>query len=329
MQARARPLTIAPLPPTRSTVYAYYADAFVLPLPTGHRFPMEKYAMLRESVREHLPDVELRAAPAADLEDLLLVHDAAYVDAVLHGRLTPAQEREIGLPWSERMPYRSVRSVGATLAATRSARRDGVACNMAGGTHHAYAYKGSGFCVFNDVAVATRVLQRQARAAGQTVDVAIIDLDVHQGNGTADIFASDANVFTLSIHGEKNFPFRKAASDLDVELPDGAGDPLYLDALRQALEQLDARFAPDMVYYLAGADPHEGDRLGRMKLTDQGMAARDAMVFEWAKSRQLPLAFAMAGGYGRDLRDTVRVQTQTLRIAARMAAGWTLRPKAF
>ena len=310
-------------------MYAYYADAFVLPLPTGHRFPMEKYAMLRESVRAQLPEVTLRAAPAASVEDLLLVHEPAYVDAVLHGHLTPAQEREIGLPWSERMPYRSVRSVGATLAATRSARRDGVACNMAGGTHHAYAHKGSGFCVFNDVAVATRVLQRQAQAAGQTIDVAIIDLDVHQGNGTADIFGRDPSVFTLSIHGEKNFPFRKAASDLDIELPDGAGDSLYLQALRQALEQLDARFAPDMVYYLAGADPHEGDRLGRMALTDQGMAERDTMVFDWAKSRQLPLAFAMAGGYGHDLRDTVRVQTQTMAIASRMAQDWRLRPRAF
>ncbi len=310
-------------------MYAYYADAFVLPLPAGHRFPMEKYAMLRESVRAQLPDVTLRAAPAATIEDLLLVHEPAYIDAVLHGHLTAAQEREIGLPWSERMPYRSVRSVGATLAATRSARRDGVACNMAGGTHHAYAHKGSGFCVFNDVAVATRALQRQARAAGHTVDVAIIDLDVHQGNGTADIFSDDSSVFTLSIHGEKNFPFRKAASDLDIELPDGAGDTLYLQALRQALEQLDARFAPDMVYYLAGADPHEGDRLGRMKLSDQGMAERDTMVFEWAKSRQLPLAFAMAGGYGHDLRDTVRVQTQTMAIASRLGQGWTLRPKAF
>ncbi|MEY2993376.1 MAG: hypothetical protein RL357_311 [Pseudomonadota bacterium] len=310
-------------------MYAYYADAFVLPLPTGHRFPMEKYAMLRESVRAQLPEVTLRAAPAASVDDLLLVHEPAYVDAVLHGHLTPAQEREIGLPWSERMPYRSVRSVGATLAATRSARRDGVACNMAGGTHHAYAHKGSGFCVFNDVAVATRVLQRQAQAAGQTIDVAIIDLDVHQGNGTADIFGRDPSVFTLSIHGEKNFPFRKAASDLDIELPDGAGDSLYLQALRQALEQLDARFAPDMVYYLAGADPHEGDRLGRMALTDQGMAERDTMVFDWAKSRQLPLAFAMAGGYGHDLRDTVRVQTQTMAIASRMAQDWRLRPRAF
>ena len=307
-------------------MYAYYADAFVLPLPAGHRFPMEKYAMLRDRVRQELPDIDLRAAPAASTQDLLSVHTQSYIDAIVHGHLSPEQEREIGLPWSERMPYRSVRSVGATLAATRAARRDGIACNMAGGTHHAFADKGSGFCVFNDVAVASRVLQRQAKAEGKTMDIAIIDLDVHQGNGTATIFENDPTVFTLSIHGEKNFPFRKAQSDLDIELPDHCGDAIYLAALRQALEQLDARTAPDMVFYLAGADPHEGDRLGRLKLTDAGMAQRDQLVFEWAKDRQLPLAFAMAGGYGHDLKDTVRVQVQTLRIACQLAKGWRLKP---
>jgi acetoin utilization deacetylase AcuC-like enzyme len=306
-------------------MHAYYADAFVLDLPPGHRFPMAKYAMLRQAVREQLPHIHLRAAPAASLEDLLRVHDARYVEAVLHGELSPTEQREIGLPWSPAMPERSKRSVGATLAAMRAAQRDGVACNMAGGTHHAYAHKGSGFCVFNDVAVAARALQHQASRAGSSVDIAIIDLDVHQGNGTADIFAQDPHVFTLSLHGERNFPFRKAASDLDVGLPDGCPDAHYLAALRDALAQLDERFAPDMVFYLAGADPHEGDRLGKLSLTDAGMAERDQLVFEWARQRTLPLAFAMAGGYGVDLATTVRVQTQTLRIASELAQAWPVR----
>jgi acetoin utilization deacetylase AcuC-like enzyme len=321
----SRPHFKPSLPPgCAHCMYAYYADAFVLDLPPGHRFPMAKYAMLRQAVREQLPAIHLRAAPAARVEDILRVHEARYVHAVLQGELSPAEQREIGLPWSAALPERSKRSVGATLAAMRAAQREGVACNMAGGTHHAYAHKGSGFCVFNDIAVATRVLQHQAHAAGGSADVAIIDLDVHQGNGTADVFATDPQVFTLSMHGEKNFPFRKATSDLDVGLPDGCGDTHYLAALRDALTQLDERFAPDMVFYLAGADPHEGDRLGKLKLTDDGMAERDRTVFEWARQRRLPLAFAMAGGYGVDLTTTVRVQTQTLRIASELSGHWPL-----
>ena len=305
-------------------MHAFHADTVALQLPPGHRFPMAKYGFLRQAVREQLPEIHLRAAAPAPLESLLRVHDAAYVHAVMDGSLTPDQQREIGLPWSPATPERSRRSVGATLAAMRAAWRDGLACNMAGGTHHASAHQGSGFCVFNDVAVATRELQHQAQLAGCEVDVAIIDLDVHQGNGTADLFAHDDSVFTLSLHGENNFPFLKAYSDLDVALPDGCTDAHYLAALRDALTQLDARFTPDMVFYLAGADPPEGDRLGRLKLSDAGMAERDRMVFDWARRRALPMAFAMAGGYGVDLATTVRVQLQTLRIASEMARHWPL-----
>ena len=197
--------------------------------------------------------------------------------------------------------------------------------NRSGPTHHAYADKGSGFCVFNDAAVAARLMQaehaRLHRARGP-LRVAIVDLDVHQGNGTARIFANDPTVFTLSLHGEKNFPFRKEPSDLDVELPDGTGDAAYLEALERALEELERRFEPGLVIYLAGADPHEGDRLGRLKLTFDGLEARDRRVLDWAWQRRLPLVFAMAGGYGTDMEATVQVQMNTYRVALEYHARW-------
>ena len=221
------------------------------------------------------------------------------------------------------MAERARRSVGATVAAARDALTQGVAGNLAGGTHHAYAHKGGGFCVFNDIAVTARLMQAEAwRHHRQQMKVAVIDLDVHQGNGTAHIFAGDPSVFTLSLHGEKNFPFRKEPSDLDVELPDGTGDADYLEALERALEELERRFEPGLVIYLAGADPHEGDRLGRLKLTDDGMEARDRRVFDWAWQRGLPLAMSMGGGYGHDMATTVRVQLNTYRVAAVYAQRW-------
>jgi acetoin utilization deacetylase AcuC-like enzyme len=221
------------------------------------------------------------------------------------------------------MVERARRSVGATISAARTALAQGVAANLAGGTHHAYADKGGGFCVFNDVAVAARLMQAEwARQHPRPLQVAVIDLDVHQGNGTADIFAKDDSVFTLSMHGEKNFPFRKAASDLDVELPDGCTDAAYLDALHQALQTLESRFAPDLVFYLAGADPHENDRLGRLKLSFAGLQARDQTVLRWARDKRLPLAMAMAGGYGRDLADTVQVQITSFALAQASWQDW-------
>ena len=228
------------------------------------------------------------------------------------------------------MAERARRSVGATLQACRTAMAgEGLAGNLAGGTHHAYAHKGSGFCVFNDAAVAARLMQAEWARKGtqqraKPLRVAIVDLDVHQGNGTAHIFQDDPSVFTLSLHGEKNFPFRKEPSDLDVELPDGCDDATYIQALEQALTELDNRFTPDLVIYLAGADPHEGDRLGRLSLTDDGMEARDRRVFDWAWQRRIPMAITMAGGYGRDMETTLRVQFNTWRLAVSHWHRWRL-----
>lgn len=305
---------------------AFYADNFVLPLPAGHRFPMRKYSLLRERVVGELPAVQLAQAPAASEGELALVHTPAYIAAILQGTLPAPDQREIGFPWSPGMAERACRSAGATVAAARralglraGARPEGIAANLAGGTHHAYAHKGGGFCVFNDSAVAARLMQaewaRLHRQARQPLQVAVIDLDVHQGNGTASIFASDTSVFTLSLHGEKNFPFRKEASDLDVELPDGCVDAPYLQALEQALDELDRRFTPGLILYLAGADPFEGDRLGRLSLSFDGLEARDRRVFDWAWQRRIPLAFSMAGGYGVNIDETVQVQMNTYRVA--------------
>ena len=301
----------------------YYATQFVLPLPPGHRFPMAKYQLLRDRLAAELPGIELmQALPATDGE-LALVHSPAYIEAISSGSIDPKLMREIGFPWSEAMAERARRSVGATIAACRAACRDGVAANIAGGTHHAYAGKGGGFCVFNDAAVASRLTQAEwARSHARPLKVAIVDLDVHQGNGTAHVFRDDASVFTLSLHGQKNFPFRKEASDLDVDLADGCGDDDYLHALEGALDELGQRFEPGLVIYLAGADPHEGDRLGRLKLTWDGLEARDRRVFDWAWQRRLPLAFAMAGGYGTRIEDTVQAQVNTFRVAAEYARRW-------
>jgi len=307
-------------------MHAFFATQFVLQLPPGHRFPMEKYAMLRDALATQLPEVSLSQAHPATDGELAFAHAAAYVEGIDGGTLPASVYREIGFPWNPAMADRARRSVGATLSAARLALSQGVAANLAGGTHHAYADKGGGFCVFNDLVVASRVMQaewgRTPRADKRPLQVAIIDLDVHQGNGTAHIFQNDASVFTLSLHGEKNFPFRKEASDLDVALPDGCGDADYLVALENALETLDGSFAPGLVLYLAGADPHEGDRLGRLKLTEDGLLARDRRVFDWCWQRRLPCAFVMGGGYGKDLNDTVRVQTNTYRVALEYWRRW-------
>lgn len=286
---------------------AFYTDHFVLPLPEGHRFPMAKYRMVREQVGR-LPGLSLLEAPAATDTQLLLAHDPVYLQRVITGTLAPQAQREIGFPWSAGMVERSRRSVGATIAAARTALAEGIAVNLAGGTHHAYRDKGSGFCVFNDAAVAARVLQRNHGIKR----VAIIDLDVHQGNGTASILKRDASIFTLSLHGEKNFPFRKEPSDLDVGLPDGCRDDVYLEALDRALDQLTVRFKPELLIYLAGADPHEADRLGRLNLTFDGLKARDQRVFAFAKSLGVGVAVTMAGGYGTDINNTVAVHVQTI-----------------
>lgn len=294
---------------------------------------MGKYKLLRDRLVEECPQVYMAQAPAASDGELALVHTPAYIAAISQGTLAPAAQREIGFPWSPGMSERARRSAGATVAAARVAlglapgtRREGIAANLAGGTHHSYADKGGGFCVFNDAAVAARLMQAEwARLHGQSrppLQVAVIDLDVHQGNGTAHIFSGDASVFTLSLHGEKNFPFRKEASDLDVALPDGCQDAAYLQALEQALDELARRFEPGLVLYLAGADPFEGDRLGRLSLSFDGLEARDRRVFDWAWQRRIPLAFSMAGGYGVNIDDTVQVQMNTWRVALEYWQRW-------
>jgi len=303
---------------------AFYADQFVLPLPAGHRFPMHKYALLRDQLRLTLPQVQLLPAPAATDGELALVHTPSYVDGLLNGAISPERMRAIGFPWSEAMVERARRSVGATIAAARVALREGVGANLAGGTHHAYADRGGGFCVFNDVAVAARLMQAEwARGARrEPMRVAVIDLDVHQGNGTAHIFARDSSVFTLSLHGERNYPFAKEISDLDVPLPDGSGDAPYLLALDGALQALSDRFAPDLVLYLAGADPYARDRLGRLNLSLAGLQTRDQRVFDWCWHRQVPLAFVMAGGYCPQIEETVQVQLNTYRVAVASWSRW-------
>ena len=304
-------------------MHAYYADHFVLPLPAGHRFPMDKYRLLRDRLVAELPQIRLREAPAATAGELALAHCPDYVAAVLQGTLSAREQREIGFPWSPAMAERACRSVGATIAASRDALREGVAANLAGGTHHASADAGSGYCVFNDLAVAARLMQAEwHRLHRRLLRVAVIDLDVHQGNGSARIFQNDPSVFTLSLHGARNFPFRKEPSDCDIDLPDGCTDAPYLAALEQGLAEVERRCEPALVIYLAGADPHEGDRLGRLRLSDAGMAARDQRVFDWAWQRQLPVAMAMAGGYGHDIQTTVRVQLNTYRIAQAAWARW-------
>lgn len=307
----------------------FHSDAHSLDLPPGHRFPQSKYRLLREHLEREPGLLRMTPAEPASEGELALAHTPDYVDAVLLGSLSVAQQREIGFPWSPSMAERSRRSVGASIMAARAALVEGVAANLAGGTHHAYADKGSGYCVFNDVAVAARLMQAEHHRAShrhhpQSLSVLVIDLDVHQGNGTAAIFREDESVFTFSMHGAKNFPFRKEPGDLDVELPDGCRDEPYLAALDQALDQIWQRCRPGLAFYLAGADPHEGDRLGRLKLSEAGMRERDRRVLSALRERRIAVALSMAGGYGRDLGTTVAVQVNTLSEAAHSWAQWQL-----
>jgi acetoin utilization deacetylase AcuC-like enzyme len=310
---------------------AFYSDTFVLPLPEHHRFPMAKYRLLRERLvaEEILTAADLEIPESISWDDVRLVHDAGYVDAVSTGTLSADAQRRIGFPWSPMMVDRSRRSVGATLAAARhalsvrlkpdttsviaGARRlqPSVSANLAGGTHHAFRDRGEGYCVFNDVAVASAVLRRD----GAVIRVAVVDCDVHQGNGTAAIFRDEPSVFTFSMHGANNFPFRKETSDLDVTFDDGAGDDEYLAALAQHLPGVLDGHRPDIVFYLAGADPYEGDRLGRLKLTVDGLRTRDRLVFDACRERGLPVVITMSGGYCPDVDAIVTIHTNTIREA--------------
>ncbi|MCR9244908.1 MAG: histone deacetylase [bacterium] len=291
----------------------FTTDAFPIPLPDGHFFPLAKYRMLREEVEARgLPrGGHCEVAPAADDATLRCAHTADYVTRVTTGQLSPLEQRRIGLPWSPELVERSRRSVGATLATCRAALTDGLAAYLGGGTHHAAAARGAGYCVFNDAVVAARTLQNE----GLIRRVVILDCDVHQGDGTAELVADDPKIFAFSIHGMSGYPKFSAAGDLDVRLPNGTGDVIYLaeleDGLRIALERSNANLA----IYLAGADPHEGDRIGKMKLTAAGLAARDEMVLDACRARGLPIAITIAGGYGRDLNDVVAIHTRTMELA--------------
>ena len=292
---------------------AYYCDTFVLPLPEKHRFPMAKYELLRKAIQTDQilsQKVRLELPPAATDEQLTQVHDLDYLKSLKEGKLDPKIERRIGFPYSPGMLERSRRSVGATLAACRAALKDGVAVNLAGGTHHAFADRGEGFCVFNDTAVALRTLQN----AGDIERAVVIDTDVHQGNGTAHILENDESIFTFSIHGEKNFPFRKERSDLDIGLPDGTEDDDYLAALEGALKKM-TRVPADFCIFQSGADPYHGDKLGRLSLTFEGLRKRDRMVLDWCRRRALPVAVTMGGGYCPEVDKIVSIHLQTIRCA--------------
>ena len=313
------------------TLHAWSSARYVIPLPAGHRFPIAKYTLLRDRVVADglIPVERLHEPERIAIDALTLVHTPRYVASVSDGTLDEDERRRIGFPWSPALVERSLRAVGGTTEAAAAALDHGIAVNLAGGTHHAFPDHGEGFCVFNDVAVAIRSLQRKRR-----IDrAAIIDLDVHQGNGTHAVFASDPTVFTFSMHGRRNYPFhpaapdaapragelhpygRRIAGDLDIDLPDGTTDEPYLEALAAALPRVLGDARADLVVYLAGADPHEGDRLGRMRLSFAGLERRDAMVIEACRDVGIPVAITIAGGYGRDIDDTVQVHVNTVRVA--------------
>jgi len=292
----------------------FYSDHFVLPLPEDHRFPMSKYSMLRERVVQDgtCGPGKLQTPRAVTDREILRAHDPQYLRRVVEGNLTDKEVRRIGFPWSSRMVERSRRASGGTVGACFAALEEGFPANLAGGTHHAFSDRGEGYCVFNDSAIAARAVQ----AAGLVERVVVIDTDVHQGNGTAEILRGDPTVFTFSIHGAKNFPFHKEESDLDAPLPDGTGDTEFLATLENGLESaLDAADA-GLAIYLAGADPFEGDRLGRLSVTKRGLAERDRLVLKTCRDRGIPVTVTMAGGYAHRVEDTVDVHLQSIRRAA-------------
>jgi acetoin utilization deacetylase AcuC-like enzyme len=292
---------------------AFYSDRYVIPLPPQHRFPIVKYSMIRQRLDAEgvVPTHHLFHPPLVERDEALLVHTADYYDRLVAGLLTDREVRRLGLPWSELLVGRSRVSVGGTLAAARAALAEGVAANLGGGTHHAFSEHGEGFCVFNDIAVAIRVL----RAEGLLRRAAVVDLDVHQGNGTAAIFADDPEVFTLSLHGEKNYPLVKQQSTLDVALADGTDDEEYLYALALHLATTVDGFRPDIVFYQAGVDPFFDDRLGRLALTLAGLKRRDEMVLAACRTRQVACVITLGGGYARDVADTVEAHCNTIRTA--------------
>ncbi len=290
----------------------YYTDVFTIDLPRGHRFPLQKYRALRDAVTDlGDPDLNLVIPPAVSRELLVQVHSPVFVEAVHSGSLSAEQERAIGLPWSQGLVQRSLRSVGGTVAAAQSAVQDGLSVSLAGGTHHASYAEAAGFCVFNDVAVAACGLL-QGHGAER---VLIVDCDVHQGEGTAEMISGHNSIFQVSIHSARNFPHRKSVSDIDISLPDGCGDAQYLANLRDGVESALHRFKPDFMFYIAGADILAEDRLGRLGVSLAGAGARDAYVLAQAAAAQLPVAVVMGGGYAEPIEKSVAVHCQTVELA--------------
>ena len=290
---------------------AFAHDVYTYPLPTGHRFPLAKYRLVREGA-EALPGVDVLGARRATDEELLRAHTASWVARVEDGRLERREELALGLPWSPQLVERSRRATAATVQAAEAALADGVAANLGGGTHHAFAHAGRGFCVFNDVVVALRGL----RAAGRVRRALVVDLDVHQGDGTHALLAGDPDAFTLSINGFRNYPFRRVPGDLEVDLPDGTADDRYLSELARVLPEALRRARPELCFVLAGADPYEGDRLGRLALTKAGLAERDRHVRDVLRAEGVPVCVTLAGGYAEDVRDTVAINLETVRVFA-------------
>ena len=272
---------------------------------------MQKYELLFEEVKKKLPMAKILEAPEAKISELQLVHSIKYIRSIKNGTLSNESEKKIGFPWSKKVFERSKRATGATISACREAIKDGISVNLAGGTHHAFSDKGEGFCIFNDAAVAARLMQKENKIKR----VSIVDLDVHQGNGTAKIFENDDTVFTLSLHGKKNFPFNKEKSNIDISFEDGTGDENYLQELDNALKIMFSKFSPDLIIDLAGADPHENDRLGRMSLTLNGLNKRDKKIVTCSFTKKIPLVIVMAGGYGKEIKKTVDAHFQTIELA--------------
>ena len=291
---------------------AYYSDSYRFDLPEGHRFPIEKYEKLRRLLIEEevLGEEEMREAPMVSRETLYQVHTREWVDRFLDGDLSRAEERRIGLPWSEAFTRRSRASVGGTVAAARQAVKEGLSGNLAGGTHHAAAGHGEGFCVFNDIVVAATTLLNE----GSVHRVGIVDLDVHQGNGTASLCADDSRFFTLDMFGRHNYPYRKVPSTLDLPLEDGTGDEEYLALLSEGLPRLFS-FGPDVVFYIAGVDPLAEDSLGKLGMSHQGLADRDRMVLQGCAEYGVPVVLTLGGGYSRPIDASVRAYGNTWKIA--------------
>ncbi len=291
----------------------FYCDHFELPLPAGHRFPIDKYRIARERVRDELGErIALVSAPSATRDQLTRIHKAAYVEQVFVGNLSDLAQKRIGFPWSPKMRERSLRSTGATIAAAQAAITDGISVHLSGGTHHAFSEEGQGFCVFNDVAVAAcDVLHKE-----QASKILVVDLDVHQGNGTASIFQHQESVFTFSMHGNRNYPFRKTEGDLDIGLSDGMDDVEYLRILGEAFEQALPLSDTDFCFYIAGADPYKEDRMGRLALTKAGLRRRDEYVIGRLQDLGTPTTVVMGGGYAA-VEDVAEIHAATVEIAVR------------